>query len=61
MKNERIYIKIQTSELCELYKCTPDTLRRWVRLGRLDPTSLVDIVDKYNNRWKIDGRMKRKY
>jgi hypothetical protein len=55
-KGERIFLKVRTSTLCELFNCSPDTLRRWIRERRLDPSSLIDIVEKYNNPHMLDHR-----
>lgn len=58
-KGEKIFLKIRTSTLCNLYKCSPDTLRRWVREDRFNPTDLLDIIDKYQNKWKLDRRKRQ--
>ena len=57
-KGERIFTRIQTSDLCNLYGCTPATLRRWIKRNKLDPGDLLDIIDKYLNKWKLDRRKK---
>jgi hypothetical protein len=55
-KGERIFLKLRTSDLCRLFYCSPDTLRRWIRLGRIDPRSIEDIIEKYNNPNVLDKR-----
>jgi hypothetical protein len=55
-KGEKIFAQIRTSDLTELFQCSKRTLWRWVRLGRLDPSSLTDIIEKYNNPWMLDKR-----
>jgi predicted site-specific integrase-resolvase len=58
-RGERIYNKVRTSDLCRLFNCSTQTLMRWIRQGRLDPTKLEDIIEKYNNRGMLDRRTLR--
>jgi hypothetical protein len=50
--------KITIDDLTSLFKVAEPTVRRWIRLGRLDPSNLLDIIDKYNNRHLLDHRRK---
>ena len=54
----KVFLKVTTKELAELFEVTRRTIRRWVRLNRLDPTSLTDIVEKYNDPRALDKRKK---
>ena len=54
----RVYKKVRLSDLVLLFKRKPSTIQRWIRLGLLDPSSLTDIVEKYNNPQSLDKRMK---
>lgn len=60
LNSGQILLKVRYAHLARLFNCSNWTVKRWVRLKLLDPTSLLDIIDKYNNRWKLDGRRKRK-
>ena len=55
-RQEKIFIKIRTSDLCDLFKCSPDTLRRWIRQGKIDPYSLRDVIEKSKDIKQLDGR-----
>lgn len=56
-KGEKFLLKVRTGELARLFKVSKFTLRRWIRDKKLNPDSILDIIDKYLNRWKIDKRM----
>ena len=47
------------SKLATLFGCSHRTVRRWVQIGRLDPSNLLDIIDKYNNPDQLDHRKKQ--
>lgn len=56
---EEILVKIRYSTLARLFNCRKSTVMRWKKQGKLDPYSLEDIIDKYNNREKLDYRRKK--
>lgn len=55
-RGQEIHCKITYSKLAELFGVQESTIRRWRSQSRLDTTSLVDIVHKYNNRYLLDKR-----
>ena len=46
-KKEKILCKVRISDLSYLFNRCPETIRRWVRQGILDPTNLHMIIKKY--------------
>jgi hypothetical protein len=56
--SRRVFVEVTTRELAQLLEVTEETIRRYIRSGRLDPYSLADIIDKYNNRHLLDKRRK---
>ena len=54
-----IHLKVTTTVLSKLFNKQPSTIRRWIREGRIDPTSIEDIIDKFNNPSKLDYRSTR--
>ncbi len=56
MGYEHTLIKLKRSHLVKLFGVSKFTIDRWIRLKLLNPYSLEDIVDKYNNRYKLDKR-----
>ena len=54
----KCYKKITVIDLAELFNVSKETIRRWIKLKRLDPTSISDIIEKLNNRALLDYRMK---
>ena len=57
---EHTHLEITYSVLANLYKVSIITVRRWVSRGKLDPSDLLDIIEKYNNRELLDKRRKQK-
>ena len=57
---EKVWMRVRTSHLCDLFDCTPRTIRRWVKLGKIDPTDLEGIISAYNNRALLDKRRIKK-
>ena len=55
-----VFLKVTVSVLAGLFKTTESTIRRWIRLGKLNPESLLDIIEKYNNRFLLDARRSAK-
>lgn len=43
-----------TNDLALLFKRRPSTIRRWILEDKLNPSSLKDIVDKYNDKYLLD-------
>ena len=56
-RREKTLLKVTRSTLANLFGVSKYTIKRWVRAGLLNPRDLLDIIDKYLNRWKIDKRM----
>lgn len=54
-----VHLKITTPLLSRLFKCSERTIWRWIKLNRLDPSNLLDIIDKYNNPQHLDYRRKK--
>ena len=59
-KADKILAKVRTSDLADLFGVSKRTIARWRSLGKLDTSSIVDIIDKYNNKAQLDGRTLRK-
>ena len=57
---EKIFIKVRTSDLCNLFNCSKETIRRWRVQGKLNPHSLEDVIEKYNDPSGLDKRRTRK-
>jgi len=53
---DRVWLKLKTRDLAKLFNVSNETICRWARLGKLDPHSLLDIIDKYNNINMLDKR-----
>lgn len=53
-----VFCEITYAKLAVLFNVSVRTVRQWVYDNRLDPTNLEDIIDKYNNRYKLDRRRK---
>lgn len=52
------YLKVQMIDLEDLFNREEHTIRRWIKQGYLDPTSLKSIIELYNQRvseGKIDN------
>ena len=56
----RCYLPITKYELAELFSVSYKTVEYWIAKEKLNPRDLEDIIDKYNNRWKLDKRRKVK-
>jgi len=59
-KKDIVYLEITSSYLSRLFGVPKRTINRWIQADKLDPTDLLDIIDKYNNREKLDYRRKKK-
>jgi len=57
-RKEKIWFKMTYSVLEKIFAAPRFTIQSWVRKGLLDPTNPFDIIDKYNNPWKLDRRKK---
>jgi len=55
---EKVYTKVTVSEIAHLFGVSKYTVKHWIWTGRLNPTSLIDIINKYNNRYLLDRRIK---
>ena len=58
---KRAGIRIRTSrkEIADIFGVKVSTVEAWVRRGAINLRDLVDIIDKYNNRHKLDKRRKQ--
>ena len=56
-RGETTHAKITYSTLADLFGVRVNTVRMWVYKGKLDPSNLLDIIEKYNNRYMLDGRI----
>jgi hypothetical protein len=50
------HLTVTSKVLATLFGRSIPTIRRWIRSRLIDPTDLLDIIDKYNNREKVDRR-----
>lgn len=55
-RKEKIFCAITYTDLEKLFNANRRTIQRWIQRGTLDPTDILDIIDKYNNKWKLDRR-----
>jgi hypothetical protein len=51
-----VYCKITLQTLAELFQVSYRTIHRWIKQERLDPYSLEDIINKFNNPHYLDKR-----
>jgi len=58
-RGPKTYLKVTPAELADLFNVSENVIRGWVHRKKLKVSSLRDIIDKYNNRHKLDGRMLR--
>jgi transposase len=47
------YQKITTKVLAKLFKVHQETMRRWIRESRFDPTDMLSIIEYYNKYNKL--------
>lgn len=52
----KVYQTITVPKLSILFKVSERTIKRWIQQKRLDPTDIMDIISKYNNRYLLDHR-----
>lgn len=52
-RGERIYCKVTTSDLCKIHDISTASLLRDIRLGKLNPSSLNDII-----KWATSPRIR---
>ena len=57
-RGEQVLLKVTYSELANLFKVSTHTVKKWTYLGKLDPSNLLDIIEKYNNSSMLDRRRK---
>lgn len=55
-RGKKVLLKLNYSHLAELFSRSEGTVKYWVSLGLLDPTSLEDILEKKNSPWLLDRR-----
>lgn len=55
----KVYMKITVQSLSLLFGVSQRTISRWIQKGKLNPRSLKDIIDKYNDRSKLDYRKRQ--
>lgn len=58
-KREKIWLKITYTVLERLFSARRETIEVWIRKGLLNPTNVLDIIDKYEHREKLDRRRKQ--
>ena len=54
--SETTHLKITYSVLADLFDVKVDTVRKWVYYDKIDPSNLLDIIEKFNNRHLLDRR-----
>lgn len=57
-RKSTVFLKITVPCLASLFGACEETIRRWIRSDKINPTSLIDIIEKYNNRSLLDKRRK---
>ena len=55
-RKDEIFIEVTCSRLAELFNRNRRTIYRWIKENKLDPTNIIDIIDKFNNPHKLDRR-----
>lgn len=55
-KKPVVHISITTPVLAKLFNVKEYTVHNWIRNKRLDPSNLLDIIEKYNNPHLLDRR-----
>jgi tRNA threonylcarbamoyladenosine modification (KEOPS) complex Pcc1 subunit len=46
-RGEEILLKIRAADLGELYSRQPSTIRRWIKEGKIDVSSLESVLKDY--------------
>jgi hypothetical protein len=60
MGNPKSFTLIITYDLlAKIFFVPRERIKKWVYAKKIDPNSLEDIIDKYTNPWKLDGRKKK--
>ena len=54
-----VLYEITYAKLAVLFNVSVHTIKKWKYNNLLNPYSLEDIIDKYNNRYKLDRRRKQ--
>jgi len=54
------YVKIYAKDLAELYNIPKKRIYYLIKKGQLNPYSLEDIIDKYNNPHKLNKKRRTK-
>lgn len=57
-RGQTVHLKITYTILANLFGVEINTVRHWVSKNKLDPSNLLDIIEKYNNRSLLDKRRK---
>ena len=57
-RGENIFLKITKQILADLFSVNKQTIQRWIRESKLNPYSMQDIIEKYNNKHLLDNRKK---
>lgn len=58
-RGEKIYCQVRISDLSRLFNRKAQAVRKWIKKGYLDPSSLKDILEKLNDPSMLDKRRKR--
>ena len=58
-RKEKIFCAITYTDLERLFSTNRRTIQRWIQKGVLDPTDILDIIEKYNNPSLLDRRKGR--
>jgi len=59
-KGEKVWLRITYTHLEKLFSRDRMTISRWIADGRLDPTDIFDIIEKFNRPSLLDRRRKDK-
>ena len=47
-RSDHIYLKLTTTDLCNLFGISKRTLYNWIKTNQLDPTNIRSIINLYN-------------